>query len=245
MKRMMFLPVLCALLLTSCRGELKLADGRKIEPSSRIVKNEYRQPAFDKVDISLVANVKLIQSSGNDHRVVLSCPDNYVELFKFEVEGGELEAQFVRDAVNIEPHKVDVTIYCPQLHSLDNSAVASVEISRLKTDRLKVENSGVGTLYLSGLSVGKLDVDCSGVGGIELGGEAEKAQFDCSGVGSIKAENLKAKTVKAEVSGVGGIRCYASESLEAEVSGVGSLKYGGSPQHKRLQRNGVGDISEL
>ena len=54
----------------------------------------------------------------------------------------------------------------------------------------------------------------------------------------------KAVAVKAEVSGVGGISCYASERLKGEVSGVGSLKYSGNPREKKLNRTGIGKISE-
>ena len=79
----------------------------------------------------------------------------------------------------------------------------------------------------------------------ELKGVADRAELDCSGVGSIKGDGLKAKSVKADVSGVGGIRCYASERIDGRVSGVGSLKYGGNPQEKQLKRDGVGGISEI
>jgi hypothetical protein len=51
--------------------------------------------------------------------------------------------------------------------------------------------------------------------------------------------------VEAEVSGVGSVFCHASHSIKGEVSGVGSLKYGGNPSEKKLERNGVGGISEL
>ncbi|MBQ8487106.1 MAG: DUF2807 domain-containing protein [Prevotella sp.] len=246
MKSNLFLLALCTLLLTACKFDsVNFGDGRKIHPSSQIVKNEYRQPAFDKLDIDVVANVKFIQSDSNDYRVVLSCPDNYVELFKFETEGSELNVKFSRDNVNIEGEHVDVTVYSPRLRSLDNSGVASVEVSRLTTDKLEVENSGVGTLYLSGLTVNQLEAECSGVGNIELSGQTGRAELECSGVGSIKAENLKAQAVKAEVSGVGGIRCHATERIDGEVSGVGSLKYGGKPQQKQLRRSGLGEIAEL
>lgn len=243
MKKLLFLSALCALLLTSCR--FSFGDAKKIKPSHNIVKNEYRVASFDKIDVDVVANVKFIQGGGADYRVVLSCPENYTELFKFEVEQGELNVEFTRDNVNIEPTNVDITIYAPNLHGLENSGVASVEIDRLQTDRLEIDNSGVGTLYLSGLSVGQLEADCSGVGNIELAGGADRVELDCSGVGSIKAKALKAREVTADVSGVGGIWCYASERIIGEVSGVGSLKYGGSPQEKQLNRNGVGEISEL
>lgn len=245
MKRIILFSALCTLLMTSCIDlNMNYGNGRKIKPSTTIVKNEYGQQPFDKVDIGVVANVKFIQTD-NQSRVVLSCPDNYVNLFKFENKGGELEVEFARDNVNIDPAKVDIAIYSPRLRSLENSGMASVEIDRLKTDRLELENSGVGKLYLLGLQVGRLEVECSGVGGIELGGQADEALLECSGVGSIKAGSLKAKTVRANVSGVGGIHCFASEHIEGNVSGVGSLKYGGNPQKKDLNRSGVGNISEI
>ena len=246
MKKMrLWLPLMaCVWLLTACKIELN-GVGNKIEPSKNIVKNEYKMPAFDEMDVDVVANVKFVQSSG-ETKVVLSCPDNYVELFRFEVEkGNELEVGFVRDNVNIDPQHVDITVYAPSLKKLDNSGVASVEVDRLTGDRLEVENSGVGGVYLSGLQFSDIEAECSGVGSIEIGGMANHANLECSGVGSIKAGQLKAKSVKAEVSGVGGIDCYASESIEGEVSGVGSLKFAGKPQNKQLNRSGIGDISEI
>lgn len=246
MKRILFLSVLCTLLLTACKFEnMSFGSGKKIEPSSHVVKNEYRQPAFDKVEVDVIANVKFIQGDSNDYRVVLSCPDNYVDLFKFEVENGELEVTFVRDNVNIEARNVDVVVYAPTLRQLENGGVASVEVDRLRADRLEVENSGVGSMYLSGLQVASIDVECSGVGSVELGGVAGSAELECSGVGKIKALQLEAKSVRAEVSGVGGIDCYASERIDGEVSGVGSLRYAGKPQQRKLDRTGVGHINEI
>lgn len=247
MRKYVFLPLLASVfLLSSCKiDSVSFSGGKMIEPSSHIVKKEYPQKAFDEVDVDIVANVKVIQAGSGDYRVVLSCPDNYVDLFKFDNNEGELEVRFARRNVNIEPKHVDITVYTPELHSLENSGVASVEIDRLKTSQLSVENAGVGSIYLAGLVAEKVEADCSGVGHIELKGQADRADLECSGVGSIKAEELKAKSVKAEVSGVGGIKCYASESIDGEVSGVGGLQYGGSPQQKNLRRNGIGGISEL
>lgn len=244
MKKSVFFALLCTLLMTSCKIELN--GGTKIEPSFTIVKNEYKLPAFDQLDVNVVANVKFIQGSADDYRVVLSCPDNYVELFSFEVEHDkELEISFKKDHVNIEARNVDITVYSPTLRKLENSSVSSIEVDRLEGERLKVENSGVGSVYLSGLQLADIEAECSGVGNMELIGQAERADLECSGVGSIKAENLQAKSVKADVSGVGGISCYASESIDARVSGVGSLKYGGHPNQKNFSRSGVGNIVEL
>lgn len=244
-KYMMPAVLAAALVLTGCKLDVNMSDSKKIEPSSTVVKREYRQQPFSKVDIDVVANVKFIQTQGEDYRVVLSCPDNYVDLFRFEHEDDELNVKFSQRNVNIEGRNVDITIYSPVLRELDNGGVASFEADRLKSDKLEVDNSGVGKIYLYGLSVTQLDVECSGVGGIELKGTADRVTLECSGVGGIEAQHLKAKTVKAEVSGVGGIKCYAEESIDGDVSGVGSLKYGGNPQQKNLRRSGVGKISEL
>lgn len=244
MKKSVFFALLCTVLMSSCKIELN--SPAIIEPSKNIVKNEYKLSAFDQMDVNVVANVKFIQGSADDYRVVLSCPDNYVELFSFEVEhGNELEISFVRDNINIMAKNVDVTVYAPNLRKLENASVASIEVDRLEGERLKVENSGVGSVYLSGLQLADFEAECSGVGSMELGGQAERADLECSGVGSIRAGELKAKSVKADVSGVGGISCYASESIDARVSGVGSLKYGGHPNQKNFSRSGVGNIVEL
>lgn len=242
MKKTVFFVLLCTLMLSACK--VSFGDGRRIAPDGKIVKKEYLQPAFEEVDVDVVANVKFIQGKDEDYRVVLSAPENYVDLFRFEVKDRELDVKF-KKSVNIEAANVDITVYAPILRKLENEGVANVEIDRLTADELDVENSGVGSMFLSGLVVGRLNAECSGVGSMELKGEAERADLKCSGVGSIKAEKLTAKSVKAIVSGVGGINCYATESIKGDVSGVGSLKYGGNPQEKNLSRSGVGGISEL
>lgn len=248
MKKCFSLLTLCSLmvLLTSC-VEIHLGNGhgKKIKPSPNIVVNEYKQAPFDKVDIDVVASqVTFIQSQADDYRVVLSAPDNYVELFDFRVEEGELDVDFARKNVNIEAAKVKLLIYTPSLRKIENSGVANVKADSLQAGELKIENSGVGSMKLHNLKATAVDVECSGVGNVELQGYAERATLECSGVGGIQAEGLKAAAVKAEVSGVGGISCYASERLKGEVSGVGSLKYSGNPREKKLNRTGIGKISE-
>ena len=98
---------------------------------------------------------------------------------------------------------------------------------------------------MDSLDTDRIDIVNSGVGSITIGGIADNVTITNSGVGSINAENLKALNVKANVSGVGSITCYASEKIEGAVSGVGSLKYAGHPKHKDNRRTGVGSISEM
>ena len=239
--------VLCAMaaglmLLTSC---VNFDLGRKIKPSDVIVEKEYAMEAFTSMDVDVVATVKFVQSEAGDYRVTLKAPDNYIELFNFEVEDNELGIEFVRHNIQIVSNDVLITVYAPTIKEVENSGVSDITIEGLKVPQLKIENSGVGSLKLKDLSVDRLTAECSGVGSIKMGGVADKAILRCTGVGSIEAKHLKARCLKGEVTGVGGIECNVTDSLKALVSGVGALKYTGDPKSKILNRTGVGNISEL
>jgi hypothetical protein len=229
-------------LLSSC---VVSSFGNKIEPSNNIVEKEYQQSAFDKVDIDAMANVKFVQGVTGDYRVVLSAPDNYHDLFKIGVERGKLVVDFKENNINIETKNVKILVYAPTLHELYNSGIARVQIDALHSDVLLVDNSGVGTMNLKGLNLSMLSVDCSGVGNIELAGKAGRAKMECSGVGNINAAKLKTRAIIADVSGVGGIECFVTDSLKADVSGVGGLKYAGNPKFKKLKNSGIGKAMPL
>jgi hypothetical protein len=238
-KASIFLMMGLVVLLSSCTIRVN-----KIQPSKNIVKKEFRQDAFDKLDLHAVAHVHLVQAEG-DSRVVLSAPDNYIDLFSFENNDGELDINFTKKNVSIISKNVHIVVYTPNLKSIENHGVGRITTDRFNIDELEIENSGVGKIELSGLRVHKLETECSGVGDIVLKGLAAKAKYECSGVGNIKADELKARYVKAEVTGVGGIECYASEYLKGNVAGVGSLKYAGNPEKKYLNHPVTGSISEL
>ena len=83
------------------------------------------------------------------------------------------------------------------------------------------------------------------VGSIKMNGRAGKVDYRCTGVGNIEAKDLKARRVDANVNGVGGIECFASEYLHGRVTGVGSLRYAGHPKETDLHHSMTGSISEL
>ena len=243
MKKLMLCAMAAGLMmLTSC---VNFDFGRKIKPSDVIIEKEYPMEAFTAMDVDVVANVEYVQSEQGDYRVKLKAPDNYIDLFSFEVEDGELEIDFTRHNVNIVSDNVKITVYAPMINKLENSGVAGITIDGMKGPMLKIDNSGVGTLKLKDLSIDRLSAECSGVGSIKMSGVADKVILRCTGVGSIEAKHLKARCLKGEVTGVGGIECNVTDSLKAAVSGVGALKYTGNPKSTSLSRTGVGGISEF
>lgn len=225
MKKVLFL-MMSVFALTSCKIDLKNWDNTNlIEESDNVVTKEYKLKPFEEVHMRCVGAVELIQDEKKSGTVELTAPENYIELYKFENNGNELEINFAKQHINIHTRNVKIKVYTNDLLALKNSGASSIRMDSLDTDRIEIINSGVGSIAISGL--------------------ADNVTLQNSGVGSINAENLKALNVKANVSGVGSITCYASEKIEGKVSGVGSLKYAGNPKHKDNKRTGVGSISEM
>ena len=235
---------LATIMLSMSGCSVNIGDGGEmIEPSENIVKVKYPQEAFDKVDNHAVGTIQLVQSDKS--RVTLSAPENYKDFFEFENKNGKLDIRFAKKHVNINTENVMIIVYTPTLREVKNAGVADVRLDSLTTDELEVKNSGVGSIQMNRVSAQKIDVSCSGVGSINIDGKTEKAEYTCSGVGSIKAKDMIASEVKAKVSGVGGIDCYASEYIDGKVSGVGGLNYAGHPAKKDLHHSLTGGINEL
>ena len=225
MKKVLFL-MMSVFALTSCKIDLKDWNSTNlIEASDNVVTKEYKLKPFEKVHMRCVGAVELIQDEKKSGTVELTAPENYIELYKFENNGNELEINFAKQHINIHTRNVKIKVYTNDLLALKNSGASSIKMDSLDTDKIEIVNSGVGS--------------------ITIGGLADDVTLHNSGVGSINAENLKALNVKANVSGVGSITCYASERIEGKVTGVGSLKYAGNPKHKDNHRTGVGSISEM
>jgi len=224
MKKVLFLMV-GMMTLMSCKINGIGWDSNQIEPSDNVVTQTYKLQPFEEVKMTCVGHVEIIQDESKDGTVELTAPDNYIELFKFESKDKELRIGFRKSNINITTKNVKIRVYTNNLTELENSGAASISMDSLDTDRLEIVNSGVGSINISGIT--------------------DDVEIVNSGVGSINAENLKALNVKANVSGVGSITCYASERIEGRVSGVGSLKYAGNPKNKDNKRSGVGSITAM
>ena len=235
---------LLAVLLSVNGCNVKIGEGGDIvEPSEKIVKAKYPQAAFDKVDNHVVGTIQLVQS--NQSRVTLSAPENYIEYFEFENKDGKLNINYAEKSVNMSANDVVIIIYTPNLREVNNSGAADIHLDSLNTGEFKVINSGVGSFELNQINAKKIDVSCSGVGSINIDGQTDEAEYSCSGVGGIHAQEMKAREVKAKVSGVGGIDCFASDYINGRVTGVGSLNYAGHPEKKDLHHNMTGGINEI
>ena len=223
MKKVVIL-LLCVMALMSCH--FHVSGSNLIEPSDNIVTKEYQMSPFKAIVSHVFTTVEIIQSDEKDGLVVLTAPENYIELIKFNDKDERLNIGYNKDNINIDGHHVNITIYTSNLQMIKNSGAASISLDSLDTDKLDIQNSGVGSFRLNNVL-------------------ADQVTVGCSGVGSIRAKDLKSKNVDAHVSGVGGIECHASGYIYGRVTGVGSLKYAGHPTKKDVNKSITGGISEF
>jgi hypothetical protein len=202
MKKVLFL-MMSILALTSCKVDLKGWDTNLIEESGKVITKEYKLKPFEEVHMRCVGAVEIIQDEKKSGTVELTAPENYIELYKFENNGDELEINFAKQHVNIHTQNVKIKVYTNDLLALKNSGASSIKMDSLDTDKIDIVNSGVGSINAEKLKALNVKANVSGVGSITCYA-SEKIEGRVSGVGSLKyAGNPKHKDTKR--TGVGSI----------------------------------------
>ncbi|MCR5875340.1 DUF2807 domain-containing protein [Phenylobacterium sp. J426] len=91
-------------------------------------------------------------------------------------------------------------------------------------ERLDVRISGAGNVHATRIRRG-MDARLSGAGGVKVVELNGPVQADVSGVGRIQVSDGRATTLKASVSGIGGVDFDGvADSLDASISGLGSIR---------------------
>ena len=78
----------------------------------------------------------------------------------------------------------------------------------------------------------------AGSGTVTIAGSVDNAEYSVAGSGDLNVSNLRARSVSAQVSGSGDIRCHATEYLKARTAGSGGIGYKGNPQLD-LEKKGI------
>lgn len=105
--------------------------------------------------------------------------------------------------------------------TLRESGAGTVRMGR--AGRLDVRLSGAASIHAT--DVKALDATLSGVGGVVVNSLSGPMQAHVSGVGNVKVLDGKATTVRASVSGMGGVNFGGqADSLDAQISGLGGIR---------------------
>ncbi len=181
---------------------------------------------FDRVSVAGVFEVDV--TVGGDYAVTLSGKEDDLARTSARVENGRLTLDTAKrnegGKRKFVKHGVTAKISLPSLNAIEAAGVVDGDIQGIDAESFSADISGVGELTLSG-NCGNFDAEVSGVGELD-------------------ANDLKCRSVKVDVSGVGSASVYASESVDAELAGIGKIEIAGSPANvSKSQSSPFGRIS--
>jgi hypothetical protein len=120
------------------------------------------------------------------------------------------------------------------------SGAGSVRMGQ--ASQLTAHLSGAGSLHATRLR--GLDARLSGAGGVTVEDIAGPVEAQVSGVGRVKLAGGRASSLRASVSGVGGVDFGGvAESLDASISGMGSIRVKQVTGEVRKSVSGIGHVS--
>lgn len=217
------------------RGGVLLNDS---EYSSNTRQLNFRD--FRRVRISGPYHVRFTRG---DYNVAVRGDDGDIRRIEFEQSGEDLkistEEKYFRLFDDREP--VLITISAPDLRDIDLSGAIKADIGEVTTGDLRLSFSGA-IQTMATLNVRDLKVDASGATISKFTGKADRFELDATGACSIDADNLEARYVDADVSGMVVADVLATNTLRAEASGTSRITYHGNPKDTFIDTAGPSSV---
>ena len=219
-----------------------------IDASNNIVTKTVPLSAFDALSKTGSIDAIYIQEEGRTNpRVVISGPDNIVELVVVEQSGKTVNLHYKPNTsfrLNKKPFKVEV--YSSEISKFALSGSGDLEFGEIKTGDLAIVLSGSGDV--SGRSVrstGDVTLSVTGSGDISLN------QVGCfvlhtnvTGSGDLEVKSINSESVIAGVTGSGDIQLAGTtEKASYNVVGSGDIDARGlKAQEVKKSKTGSGSI---
>jgi hypothetical protein len=214
----------------------------RVRGSGRLTSEERQVFGFDRVHFANFGDLRIEQ--GDRESLKIEAEDNILPRIRTEIEDGRLVIHTER-GVSISPTvPVRYTLVVRNISELELSGSGTITASPLRSPDLRVGLPGSGEIHLEQLDAERLHSEISGSGEIELRGTVTTQEVDISGSGDYEAGDLQSDSTRVRISGSGGARVWARESLSANISGSGDVRYYGSPRVTKSV-SGSGDVDGL
>ena len=219
-----------------------------IEASNNIVTKTVPLSEFNALSKTGSIDAIYIQEEGNTNpRVVISGPDNIVELVVVEQSGKTVKLHYKSNTsfrLNKKPFKVEV--YAAEISKFALSGSGDLEFGEIKSGDLTISLSGSGDV--SGRSVrstGDVTLSVTGSGDIGIN------QVGCfvlhtnvTGSGDLEVKGINSESVAASVTGSGDIQLAGTtEKASYNVVGAGDIDARGlKAKEVKKSKTGSGSI---
>lgn len=194
---------------------------------------------FDRISMRGIG--KLFITQGKKQEVTLEGDDIAISRITTNVTDGKLVIDIGRDWVEklsagfdfLSSHDIRITIVVKDLKELEVAGAADIEVTGIMAEELGLKLIGASNVKVEGLKAERLETEIPGAGKIRVDGEVKDQSVVLAGAGNFSGHQLKSKTAKVVLSGVGSAQLWVTEELDVTIAGVGSVEYFGSPRIKQ------------
>jgi len=212
---------------------------RTIEGDGSEFRESRTVPAFNKVGLSVHAEVILVKGSAPGLRI--EGEKNIVDQLITEVGSGQLKIYYplFKNFRATKPLRIWVTT--PEIVGIWNSGSGTIHSEDVfSAESISFHSSGSGHVEM-GVKAAQVDVSISGSGGVTVKGETKELECGISGSGRVQADDLTVgQRAKAHISGSGSVYFTTDGIIEGRISGSGCINYKGNPSQVDVHHSGSG-----
>ncbi len=194
------------------------------------VKEERKVRSFEGISLALSADVDLRQ--GNETKVVLEGPSDFLAKVETVTEGGILKIRFYKkyNGWRTPSGRIRIHITTPDIKSLTVTGSGKIEaVTPVNAGNvLKMLVTGSGDIRIKDLTAKGVKMAVTGSGTIRVAGqETGQEEIVITGSGDVHAENLPARDAKVSITGSGDAHVLTMENLKVGITGSGDVYYSG------------------
>lgn len=191
------------------------------------VTKTYEQSGFDRIDLSIDADVDYVQSS--TYFVEVYAQSNIQNALLITVDGNVLRIDSKKTLWQHKP--VRIKVHCPNIYGFELSGSGNINAQLpITTTAMDIDISGSGSVSLASLMTQNLNAELSGSGKMTVsGGSTIEQSLKASGSGDIDVLSLSSEKSTVRLSGSGSAKLHTIKTMDVNISGSGSVKYTGTP----------------
>jgi hypothetical protein len=207
--------------------------------NERVVENR-EVGGFDRVVLSVHNMVNQIEITQGEHEsLTIEARAEVLSKITTAVYGGELAIRLEGSlmdklgfafATSLTRPIVRYQLMVKSLRCLELTGFVQANAPELCAEGLSLKLKGAGELTVASLTAQSVNVDLQGAGWIKLGGEVEGQDVSIQGPGLYEALDLKSRTARVSLKGLGRARVWATDELEVTVRGLGRVEVRGTPK---------------
>jgi hypothetical protein len=195
--------------------------------SGRMAAEAREASGFSAIDLRGLGQV--VVTLGDREALTIEAEDDILPQISTTARDGVLVLQF-KDGVVCTNGPVVFRVTAKQLTALTVSGSGEIEASGLAGPRLRTSVTGSGDIRLERLSAEELESRVAGSGSVHASGTATRLTLTNDGSGSFQGRDLLVRDARVTTHGSGIAVVHVSDTLKADVSGSGGVRYLGSPR---------------